>query len=203
MKFGKRVIFGVVASCLVCGSVAQADKKTPPAQQAQVAPVAANDETYIIGPEDVLNVNVWKESEVSGSVPVRPDGKISLPLLNDVQAAGYTPMQLTNQITEKLKKFLTDPHVTVTVTAVNSRRVYIIGEVARPGAFPLVPNMTILQALTSAGGPSPYAKTKKIYMLRTENGVQTKLPFNYKDAVNGRSTEQNVVLKPGDTIIVP
>ena len=122
----------------------------------------------MIGPEDVLNVNVWKEAEVSGSVPVRPDGKISLPLLNDIQAAGSTPMQLTNQITEKLKKFLTDPHVTVTVTAVNSRRVYIIGEVARPGAFPLQPNMTVLQALTSAGGPSPYAKTTKIYMLRTE-----------------------------------
>jgi polysaccharide export outer membrane protein len=112
-------------------------------------------------------------------------------------------MQLTNQITEKLKKFLTDPHVTVTVTAVNSRRVYIIGEVARPGAFPLQPNMTVLQALTSAGGPSPYAKTTKIYMLRTENGVQTKVAFNYKEVVKGRSTEQNVTLKPGDTIVVP
>ena len=165
--------------------------------------MAANDDTYVIGPEDVLNVNVWKEAEVSGSVPVRPDGKISLPLLNDIQAAGSTPMQLTNQITEKLKKFLTDPHVTVTVTAVNSRRVYIIGEVARPGAFPLLPNMTVLQALTSAGGPSPYAKTTKIYMLRTENGVQTKVAFNYKEVVKGRSTEQNVALRPGDTIVVP
>ena len=205
MNLKKKMAVGVFLSAigLMFSSLAQADKKTLPAQQAPVASVAANDDTYVIGPEDVLNVNVWKEAEVSGSVPVRPDGKISLPLLNDVQAAGSTPMQLTNQITEKLKKFLTDPHVTVTVTAVNSRRVYIIGEVARPGAFPLLPNMTVLQALTSAGGPSPYAKTTKIYMLRTENGVQTKVAFNYKEVVKGRSTEQNVALKPGDTIVVP
>jgi polysaccharide biosynthesis/export protein len=201
----KKMAVGVFLSAigLMFSGVARADKKTPPAQQTPVASVAANDDTYVIGPEDVLNVNVWKEAEVSGSVPVRPDGKISLPLLNDIQAAGSTPMQLTNQITEKLKRFLTDPHVTATVTAVNSRRVYIIGEVARPGAFPLQPNMTVLQALTSAGGPSPYAKTTKIYMLRTENGVQTKVAFNYKEVVKGRSTEQNVTLKPGDTIVVP
>ena len=205
MNLKKKMAVGVFLGAigLMFSGVARADKKTPPAQQTPVASVAANDDTYVIGPEDVLNVNVWKEAEVSGSVPVRPDGKISLPLLNDIQAAGSTPMQLTNQITEKLKKFLTDPHVTVTVTAVNSRRVYIIGEVARPGAFPLLPNMTVLQALTSAGGPSPYAKTTKIYMLRTENGVQTKVAFNYKEVVKGRSTEQNVTLKPGDTIVVP
>src|SRR5579871_5686144 len=199
MNLKKKMAIGVFLGAigLMFSGVARADKKIPPAQQARVASVAANDDTYVIGPEDVLNVNVWKEAEVSGSVPVRPDGKISLPLLNDIQAAGSTPMQLTNQITEKLKKFLTDPHVTVTVTAVNSRRVYIIGEVARPGAFPLQPNMTVLQALTSAGGPSPYAKTTKIYMLRTENGVQTKVAFNYKEVVKGRSTEQNVTLKPG------
>jgi len=200
-KMAVGVFLGAIG--LMFSSLAQADKKTTPTQQPAAASVPANDDTYVIGPEDVLNVNVWKEAEVSGSVPVRPDGKISLPLLNDIQAAGSTPMQLTNQITEKLKKFLTDPHVTVTVTAVNSRRVYIIGEVARPGAFPLQPNMTVLQALTSAGGPSPYAKTTKIYMLRTENGVQTKVAFNYKEVVKGRSTEQNVTLKPGDTIVVP
>ena len=205
MNLKKKMAVGVFLGAigLMFSSLAQADKKTLPAQQTPVTSMAANDDTYVIGPEDVLNVNVWKEAEVSGSVPVRPDGKISLPLLNDIQAAGSTPMQLTNQITEKLKKFLTDPHVTVTVTAVNSRRVYIIGEVARPGAFPLQPNMTVLQALTSAGGPSPYAKTTKIYMLRTENGVQTKVAFNYKEVVKGRSTEQNVTLKPGDTIVVP
>ena len=124
MNLKKKMAVGVFLSAigLMFSSLAQADKKTLPAQQAPVASVAANDDTYVRA-EDVLNVNVWKEAEVSGAVPVRPDGKISLPLLNDVQAAGSTPMQLTNQITEKLKKFLTDPHVTVTVTAVDRRRV--------------------------------------------------------------------------------
>jgi polysaccharide export outer membrane protein len=157
----------------------------------------------VIGPEDVLNVNVWKEPEVSGSVPVRPDGKISLPLLNDVQAAGLTPMQLMSDLTERLKKFITDPRVTVTVATVNSRKVYVLGEVARPGAVSLAPEMTVLQALTSAGGPTVYAKAAKMYVLRKENGSQTKLAFNYKEVVKGRNTEQDIPLRPGDTVVVP
>jgi len=193
----------LIALCLALSSTAVSEDKGQTPQKPEAASSSVNDETYVIGPEDVLNINVWKEPEVSASVPVRPDGKVSLPLLNDIQAAGLTPMQLRSQITEKLKQFLTEPQVTVTVTAVNSRRVYIIGEVSRPGAFPLVPNMTILQALTSAGGPSPYAKTTKIYMLRTENGTQSKLAFNYKDVIKGKNTNQNIVLKPGDTIVVP
>jgi polysaccharide biosynthesis/export protein len=164
---------------------------------------SANDTNYVIGPDDVLMVDVWKEKELSGSVPVRPDGKISLPLLNDVQAAGLTPMQLMNDLSEKLKKYVTDPHVTVTVTTINSRKVYILGEVTRPGAFALLPDMTVLQALTSAGGPTPYAKTSKIYVLRNQNGAQTKLAFNYKVVVKGGSPEQNILLKPGDTVVVP
>jgi polysaccharide export outer membrane protein len=162
-----------------------------------------NDASYVIGPEDVLSVNVWKEPDVSGTVPVRPDGKISLPLLNDVQAAGMTPMQLMNEVSEKLKKFISDPRVTVTVTTINSRKVYVLGEVARPGAVPLAPEMTVLQALTSAGGPTPYAKSSKMYVLRKQNGTQTKLAFNYKDVVKGRNTDQDVTLKPGDTVVVP
>ena len=173
------------------------DKKpSPPA-------AATSDPDYIIGPEDVLNVNVWKEAEMSGTVPVRPDGKISLPLLNDVQAAGLTPTQLAEQVSEKLKKYLEQPRVTVVVTQVNSRRYFVLGEVTRAGAFPLLPNMTVLQALSSAGGFTQFANSKNVYVLRVENGKQNKLPFNYRDVVKGRNAEQNILLKPGDTIVVP
>lgn len=163
-----------------------------------------SDPDYLIGPEDVLNVNVWKEAEISATaVPVRPDGRISLPLLNDIQAAGLSPIQLAAEITEKLKKYLEQPHVTVVVTQVNSRRYFVLGEVTRAGAFPLLPHMTVLQALSSAGGFSQFANPKNIYILRVENGKQRKVPFNYRDVVKGRSSEQNIFLKPGDTIVVP
>jgi polysaccharide export outer membrane protein len=134
---------------------------------------------------------------------VRPDGKISLPLLNDVQAAGLTPAQLAVQITESLKKYVTSPQVTVIVTTINSQRVYILGEVTRPGAFPMLPGMTVLQALSSAGGFTQFARMKNIYVLRQENGKQVKYPFNYKEVVNGKKSEQDVQLKAGDTIVVP
>jgi polysaccharide biosynthesis/export protein len=164
---------------------------------------ATDDPNYMIGAQDVLDINVWKEPEVSRTVPVRPDGKISLPLLNDVQAAGLTPTQLATQITESLKKFVANPQVTVIVTTINSQRVYILGEVTRPGAYPLLPGMTILQALSSGGGFTQYANSKKIYLLRQVNGKQEKYPFNYKDAIAGRHPEQNIPLKACDTIVVP
>ncbi len=168
------------------------------------APVAAtSDPGYVIGPQDVLDISVWKEPEVSRRVPVRPDGMISLPLLNDLQAAGLTPMQLAAAITERLKKYLADPRATVIVTEINSQRIYILGEVNRAGAYPLLPNMTVLQALSSAGGFSQFADLKNIHVLRYENGRQIKLPFNYKETVKGRRGEQNVPLRPGDTIVVP
>jgi polysaccharide export outer membrane protein len=167
-------------------------------------PIAATDDpAYVIGEEDVLNINVWKEPEISRAVPVRPDGKISLPLLNDVQAAGLTPLQLGMAIRERLKKYLTEPEVTVIVTQINSRRIYIVGEVNRAGAFPMLPNMTVLQALSSAGGFSQFANLKGIYVLRSENGKQIKLPFNYKEVLKGQRPAQNIFLKPGDTIVVP
>jgi polysaccharide export outer membrane protein len=162
---------------------------------------ATTDAGYKIGPQDVLRIDVWKEAEISRSVPVRPDGKISLPLLNDVQAAGHTPMELANLISEGLKKYITNPQVTVSVSEINSRRVYATGEVTKPGAYPLLPNMTALQLLTSAGGFTQFARIKNIYVLRTEGGKQTKHPFNYKDVVNGKSDD--VVLQVGDTIVVP
>ena len=157
---------------------------------------------YVIGAEDVLDINVWKEPEVSRAVPVRPDGKISLPLLNDVQAAGLTPMQLGSVITEQLKKFIAQPQVTVIVITINSQRVYVLGEVNRGGAIPLMPDMTLLQALSSAGGFTQFANQKQIYVLRNEDGKQLRFPFNYRQAVQGKDGTQNIILKPGDTIVV-
>jgi len=181
---------------------AQSGNQQQPPAQAKPLP-ATTDPNYMIGAEDVLDISVWNESQISRSVPVRPDGKISLPLLNDMQAAGLTPSQLGTQIAEGLKKFITDPQVTVIVTAVNSRRFYITGEVQRAGTYPLLPDMTVLQALASSGGFTTFANTSKIYVLRTVSGKQTKLPFNYKDVLNGKHPEQNVMLMPGDTIVIP
>src|SRR5205809_5992990 len=130
--------------------------------------------TYVIGADDTLHIDVWKEPDLTATLPVRPDGMISLPLLNDVQAAGLTPMQLAASITEKLKKYLADPRVTVVVAQMNSQRIYVTGEVLHTGAMPLLPNMTVLQALASAGF-SQFANTKGIYVLRVENGRQQKI----------------------------
>ncbi|MFZ0759032.1 MAG: polysaccharide biosynthesis/export family protein [Candidatus Sulfotelmatobacter sp.] len=157
---------------------------------------------YIIGDDDMLHITVWKEPDLTATLPVRPDGKISLPLLNDVPAAGLTPMQLGASITAKLKKYIDDPRVTVVVTAMNSQRIFVTGEVTHTGAMPLLPNMTMLQALASAGF-TQFANLKAIYLLRMENGRETKIRFNYKDVIKGRGGQQNLVLKPGDTIVVP
>ena len=157
---------------------------------------------YVIGPEDVLHVAVWKESDLTATLPVRPDGKISLPLLNDVQAAGLTPMQLADSLTEKLKKYVASPRVTVVVTTINSKRIFMVGEVSHTGAVPMIPNMTVLQAISSAG-LTQFANTKKIYVMRIQNGKQQKLPVNYRKLVKGEQMEQNYILQPGDTIVVP
>lgn len=178
-----------------------AETAVPNTKAAISAP--SRDAEYVIGSEDVLQINVWKETDISSSVPVRPDGKISLPLLNDVQAAGLTPLQLANEISQRLKEFITEPHVTVIVTAMNSRRAYVMGQVTRQGAVPLVSNLTVLQALSAAGGPVQFANTKKIYILRTEGGKQQKFPFDYNAVIKGKNPEQNINLKPGDTIVVP
>lgn len=165
--------------------------------------VIPNDPKYAIGPEDVLNVSVWKEPDITQTVVVRPDGRISLPLVNDLQAAGLTPTQLAAEVTAELRRYLADPRVTVVVTQINSQRIYVLGEVNKPGAYALFPGMTFLQALSSAGGFTQFADSKKIYLLRTDNDRQAKFPFNYKEVARGRAPEQNVTLKTGDTIIVP
>ncbi len=157
---------------------------------------------YVLGADDDLHITVWKEPDLTVTVPVRPDGKISLPLINDVPAAGLTPMQLRDSITEKLKKYIADPRVTVVVTAMHSRRIFVTGEVTHTGTQTLLPNMTILQALAAAGF-TQFANLKGIYVLRMENGTQQKLPFNYREVVKGRHPEQNILLKAGDTVVVP
>jgi polysaccharide export outer membrane protein len=174
-----------------------APDKTVPATPASVA-----GPEYVIGPDDTLHIAVWKEADLSATLPVRPDGKISLPLLNDVQAAGLTPQQLADSVTEKLKKYIADPRVTVVITGINSKRIYLVGEVLHTGATPLMPNMTVLQALSSAG-LNQFAKTKGIYILRTENGKQQKLAVNYHKLIKGEEIDHNYQLQPGDTIVVP
>jgi polysaccharide biosynthesis/export protein len=158
---------------------------------------------YVIGPDDVLDVSVWKEQDLTRSVQVRPDGKISMPLIGDVQAAGMTSGQLAKSIGDRLKKFLTAPQVTIILTQINSQKVYVIGEVTKPGSYPVLPGMTILQAISTAGGLTQFANTKKIFLMRNEDRTQAKYPFNYKEVLDGRKAEENLPVKAGDTIVVP
>jgi len=158
---------------------------------------------YTIGEQDVLDINVWKEKELSGTVVVRPDGKITLPLVDEVDAVGKTPLQLQQALTERLQPFLTAPQVTVSVREINSRKVYLIGQVAHDGVFRINSTTTVFQILAQAGGLGQFAKRKKIYVLRNENGKQVRLPFNYDAVITGQNNNQDFVLKPNDTIVVP
>jgi len=168
----------------------------PPAQKA--------DDQYIIGPADVLAINVWKETEISRSVPVRSDGRISLPLIGDVQAAGRTPRQLQDDISKKLASFISEPDVTVIVQETHSQKFNVMGQVGHPGTFLLTDSTTVLDAIALAGGFRDFAKQKQIYVLRQNgDGTQVRLPFNYKDVVKGKNVEQNVKLQARDTVVVP
>jgi polysaccharide export outer membrane protein len=169
-------------------------------KQQESAPSAVDTKTFVLGAEDVIAIKVWREPELSGQFVVRPDGKISLPLVNEIQASGLTPKQLEKALTDGLAKFINQPEVTVQVTTVNSRKYYIQGEVQRPGAYPLVVPTTVLEALVNAGGFREFANTKKITVLR--NGRE-RMRFNYKDVTRGKHPEQNIQLQPGDQIIVP
>ena len=203
MKFGVLMAMSFLASAMLAqsGDAGKNEEtksdKPPAATQDTGAP-----SDYVIGADDTLRISVWKEPDLSEILPVRPDGKISMPLLNDIPAAGLTPLQLKDSITEKLKKFIADPRVTVVVTAMNSQRVFVSGEVLHSGPIPLLPHMTVLQALSQAGF-NQFANLKGIYLLRTENGKQEKIPFNYKEVIKGNRPEQNIMLKPGDTVVVP
>lgn len=208
IKFCQKGIILVAAAVLIpaalwaqdqASSAAKTSQSTTPAD-VQKTPTVAAGPTYVIGPGDLLDIDVWQNTELSfRGLPVRPDGKISMPLLNDVQAAGLTAMQLSESISEKLKNYVKNPQVTVVVTQVNSQRYYVLGEVSRPGVYPLLPGLTALQAISSAGGFTQFANEKKIYILRGAD----KLPFNYKQVVQGKDLDENVALKPGDTIVIP
>ena len=171
----------------------------PPAVTAGIKPPA----DYVIGVDDSLEVVYWQDKDMSATVVVRPDGNISLPLVNEIKAAGLTPDQLRTEIARAAAKFVEDPTVSVGVKAINSRKVFITGQVGKPGPYPLMDSTTVLQMLATAGGPSEYAKTDNISIVRRENGKDTRFKFSYKKVSEGKSLEQNIVLKPGDTIIVP
>lgn len=165
---------------------------------------AVHSASYVVGIGDVLEINVWKETELSKTVPVRPDGMITLPLVGEIKAAGLTPDQLKDQLTSALQKVVTDPQVTVMVASVSSLSFNIMGNVNRPGYYPLTRPMTILDAIAISGGFRDFAKENKIYVLRTApNGVQEKIKFNYKDVIKGKKMAQNIMLQPHDTLVIP
>ncbi len=194
-----------------CATAVGRQQETPPAKAAETAEPArpggrtvvggspVDPRTYVIGPEDLLLIRVWREAELSGQFPVRPDGRISLPLVNEIQAAGMTPADLAQLIAKGLSKYMMKPEVNVAVVQVNSKKYFIIGEVQRPGSYPLTVPTTVLEALVNAGGFRDFANPKKIILLRKGE----RLKFNYKEVIAGKRMEQNVLLESGDQIIVP
>jgi polysaccharide export outer membrane protein len=194
-----------VAAMLIVLAVATAHAQHAPANQASIrgeSPIATvvPPADYVIGADDRLSVVFWKEPEVSSEVRVRPDGKISLPLLRDVQAAGLTPDQLRQQLESAAQPFFADISATVMVTEIKSRKVFITGAVGHPGEFPLTGPLTVLQALALAGGFSEFADEDHVEVFRTFDGRRSRFTFNYKDVLKGRKPD--LELKPGDTIVV-
>jgi polysaccharide export outer membrane protein len=184
-------------------AAAAADKQTGE-KPGEGSRAAHSDSSYVIGANDVLAINVWKEPDISRSVPVRSDGKISLPLVGELQAGGQTPRQLEEQITKRLQSYISEPEVTVIVTDSKSQKVNILGMVARPGAYFLTSATTVLDAIAMAGGFKDFAKQKSIYVLRQNaDGAQQRLSFNYKEVIKGKNPEQNIRLQAGDTVVVP
>ena len=168
------------------------------------APANGHDDSFVIGSGDVLAVSVWKQPDISRSLPVRSDGRISLPLIGEVQAGGRTPLNLEEDITAKLEPFLKDPEVTVIVEQINSQKFNILGRVAKPGSYPLTNPTTVLDAIAIAGGCREFAKQKAIYILRIgPTGTESRIPFSYQDVIKGKNVSQNIKLKPHDTIVVP
>jgi polysaccharide biosynthesis/export protein len=184
-------------------AAAAADKQTGE-KPGEGSRAAHSDSSYVIGANDVLAINVWKEPDISRSVPVRSDGKISLPLVGELQAGGQTPQQLEQEITKRLQSYISEPEVTVIVQDSKSQKVNILGMVARPGAYLLTSSTTVLDAIAMAGGFKDFAKQKSIYVLRQgSNGTQQRVPFNYKDVIKGKNPDQNIRLQAGDTVVVP
>jgi polysaccharide biosynthesis/export protein len=194
---------GAVQQGAPVAAAALAPTTTPAAPAAVVPPAVTPPPDYVIGAEDLLSIVYWRDKDMSAEVTVRPDGKISLPLLNDLQAAGLTPDQLRDRLVAESKRFIEDPNVTVVVRQINSRKVFITGEVNKPGPYPLSGPTTVLQLIAVAGGLRDYADEKNIVIVRTENGRQASYRFNYKDVASRKNLGQNIALKPGDTVIVP
>lgn len=194
----------VLVSCLAC---APALAQSPVAQAAMTANAAAADAgvppDYVIGADDVLTIVFWREKDMSGDVIVRPDGRITLPLINEIVAAGLTPEQLRQEVTTAADKLMEEPTVSVVVKEIRSRKVFITGQVSKPGPYPLTGPTTVMQLIATAGGVLEYADEKNISIMRTENGRPISLRFNYKDFKRRRNLNQNIALKPGDTIVVP
>jgi polysaccharide biosynthesis/export protein len=200
----------LVLACAASNLIAQAPgpngARTPaPAASASMAKgeSVVPPPDYVIGPNDVLSIMFWRDKDMSADVTVRPDGKISVPLLNDITAAGLTPEQLRVKLVEATEKIIDDPNITIGVKEIRSRNVFITGNVAKPSMYPMTNQMTVLQLIAVAGGVLEYADSKHIGILRLENGKQTRFDFNYKDVVKGKYPAQNIVLKPGDTVNVP
>jgi polysaccharide export outer membrane protein len=190
------------------GSTKAAEVKSPETAREEAlrgqAPAVMTRDDYQIGAGDTLQISVWKEPDVSvPSVVVRPDGRITVPLIKEVAVAGLTPRGAEKVITEDLSKFITDANVTVVVAAINSKKVYVVGAVRKEGPLPYTSGLTVMQALSEAGGLTDYAKRKRMYVLRTENGREYRLDFNYDEVVKGERMEQNIFLLPGDTVIIP
>lgn len=209
------LIVGLVMVCATSAAWAQTSQAlsaspsstandTDPATTTRLAAGAKTDDSFVIGADDVLAINVWKEPDISRAIPVRSDGKISLPLVGEVQASGQTPRQLEQQIATKLQNYISEPEVTVIVQEIKSQRFNVLGQVARPGSYLLANSTTVLDAIALAGGFRDFAKQKSIYVLRqNSDGTQSRLPFNYKDVIKGKSSDQNVRLKPKDTVFIP
>jgi polysaccharide biosynthesis/export protein len=185
-------------------SAAAATDKQAGEKPGEGSRAAHSDSSYVIGANDVLAINVWKEPDISRTVPVRSDGKISLPLVGELQAGGQTPRQLEQEITKRLQSYISEPEVTVIVTDSKSQRVNIMGMVSRPGAYLLTSSTTVLDAIAMAGGFKDFAKQKSVYVLRQNaDGTQQRLSFNYKEVIKGKNPEQNIRLQTGDTVVVP
>jgi len=185
------------------GSSANA-KSSAGSSAVPAAGTKAHDASYVIGNDDKLAISVWKEPDLTKDIPVRSDGKISLPLVGEIQAAGLTPLQLEAEISNRLKSYITVPEVTVIVEAINSKKYNMLGMVGRPGTYALTLSTTIMDAIAAAGGFKDFAKTKGVYILRRNaDGTQTRLNFNYKEFIKGKNLSQNIKIEPDDTIIVP
>ncbi len=198
------LLLGVVAVwAQSSGSNLKPSDSGPADETSRSQPAPSRTQEYQVGEADVLYVNVWKEPEITQTVVVRTDGYISLPLIHEVKVSGMTTGQIQETIARKLQTYLTNPQVTVTVTEIRSKRAFITGEVARPGGYSLNTETTVLQLIAQAGGLTAFAQRKNITILRLENGKQQRLPFHYKEVVSGKNPEENITLRPGDTVVVP